>query len=57
MHQNNKGQRPLIKQRKLSDHRERERLLATYAGIFPNSISEFAKVLGKKNKIKKDYTL
>lgn len=41
--------------KKLSDHGERDRLLMTYGGIFKNNISEFAERLAKVHRKRKNY--
>lgn len=46
----------LTKQRNYNSPKEKRRLLTTYAGIFPDNINDYAKLLGTK-KVKKDYSL
>jgi len=42
--------------RTLKDLRERERLLMQYGGIFRHNINEFAKMLPKLNKKRKNFS-
>ena len=51
---NNRHQQ--IRPNSLSDPREKSRVLAKYAGIFPNNISEFASKVVRKHKKRINYS-
>lgn len=55
MQYQNENQNKEIRQGKLSDPLERERILKRYSGVFKNSIAEYAKRILKKNRPIKNY--